>query len=238
MPELTIYDDIGFGGVTGAHVSRAVSNMKSANSLDLRINSPGGDVFEGVAIYEALQRFNGRIVAHIDGLAASAASFIAMAADEIRIAPMGFVMVHEAHGAVLGRSTDMRKAAETLDKISNRIAETYAARTGLSHAEAIALMNAETWFDADEAIATGFADKLTEDAKRKPTAQFDPALHQFKNMPPAAKRLLNSGGDTKVQPKTRHDHMRRLRQRVRVKAAAESWGNPSAFLRRSVNRKR
>lgn len=222
MPELTIYDDIGFEGITGAHVSDMLARMSSANSLDLRINSPGGDVFEGVAIYEALQRFNGRIIAHIDGLAASAASFIAMAADEIRIAPMGFVMIHEAHGAVLGRSTDMRKTAETLDKISSRIASAYSARTGLTEPEAMGLMSVETWFDAEEAIAAGFADKLTEEAKRKVTAKFDPAIHQFKNMPEHAKRLLNSGKAVKANSRSRNDHLRCLRQRVRVKAAAKS----------------
>ncbi len=215
MAELFLYDDIGLGGVTGADMTKALAKLRGANSIDLRINSAGGDVFEGVAIYEALQRFNGRIVAHVDGLAASAASFIAMAADEIRIAPMGFLMIHEAHGGVLGRSTEMRQVADTLDKISGTIAKAYGARTGMTENEASALMKAETWFEADEAIANGFADKLTEQPKRKMAAKFDASLHNFKNMPDRARRLINQ-----ARPAPSNDYLAMARMRARVKAKA------------------
>lgn len=219
MAELFIYDDIGLGGVAGVDVTKALAKLQGANSIDLRINSAGGDVFEGVAIYEALQRFSGRIVAHVDGLAASAASFIAMAADEIRIAPMGFVMVHEAHGGAIGRSTEMRQVADTLDKISGTIAKAYASRTGMNEADAQALMKAETWFDADEAIASGFADRLTEQPKRKVAAKFDASLHSFKNMPEPARRLINQAEATPA-PTNDYLAMARMRARVRAKAAA------------------
>lgn len=134
-----------------------------ARTIHLRINSPGGSVFAARAIEQALREHPARIVAHIDGLAASAATFIAMAADEIIIAPGSLFMIHNAWGAAMGNAADMLDMATLLEKIDGTLVHTYAARTGQSAEQLRGWMAAETWFDADEAVAAKFADRIADD---------------------------------------------------------------------------
>lgn len=223
--QIYLYDDIGPGGVEARDVIAALDKAKGANSIDVRINSAGGDVFEGVAIFEALQRFPGRIVMHIDGLAASAASFIAMAGDEIAIAPMAFAMIHEAHGGVMGRAEDMRSTAETLDKISAQIASAYVARSKITLDEARALMAAETWFTAEQAIAAGLADRLADRPKAMPQARMKAAA-TFRNAPDAVKAMLAASTAKAERPAAKaaaieHKviYLQQARMRARVRAA-------------------
>jgi ATP-dependent Clp protease protease subunit len=170
--ELFIYEQIGFDcwtgeGVTGKGVADALAAMKGVKKLNVFINSEGGDVFEAKTIYTQLKRFDAEKVVHIDGIAASAATFIAMAGDKIITSPVATWMVHEAWTGAMGRSQDMRAIADLLDLENQTIAETYAARTGKTAEEMKALMSAPpdgTWMNAATALEHGFTDEIGEAA--------------------------------------------------------------------------
>ncbi len=163
-PELYIYDDIGpswAGMIDGDSVVRALKQLPAGHKrVIVRINSPGGDVFEAFSIYNALVRHPAEIVVEIDALAASAASIIAMAGDKIRIAQNAMVMVHNAWTIAVGDIHDLTQTVELLAKVGENIVATYAARTGLAAEAVQALLDAETWLTADEAIAQKFADEV------------------------------------------------------------------------------
>src|SRR5687768_7982024 len=129
VAEVSIYDEIGFWGVTASDFVRDIQSV-SAKSLTLHINSPGGDVFDGIAILNALRQHPAEVHVVIDGLAASAASFIAMAGDTITMAPNAMMMIHEASGLVIGNAQEMTEMAALLDKTSANIANVYAQRAG------------------------------------------------------------------------------------------------------------
>lgn len=166
--ELYIYETIGAdwwtgGGITGKSVKDALAEMKGVKSLDIFINSEGGDVFEAKAIYTNLLRFDAEKVVHVDGIAASAATFIAMAGDKIITSPVATWMVHEAWSMAMGRAADMRAMADLLDLENRTIAETYAKQTEGTVDEMLALMDAETWMNAQTALDKGFTDEIAED---------------------------------------------------------------------------
>jgi ATP-dependent Clp endopeptidase proteolytic subunit ClpP len=158
-----IYDEIGghwlFGGVSAVDFVTELSQI--TGDLEVHINSPGGDVFDGLAIYNSLAQRPGKVTTIVDGLAASAASFIAMAGTTRLICPGAMVMIHEASGVCLGNSADMRETAELLDKVSQNLADIYAARSGRADGWRDA-MQRETWYTADEAVAAGLADRVAE----------------------------------------------------------------------------
>lgn len=155
-----------FGGVAPESFVKALRGI-DAKTINLRINSPGGSVFAARAIEQALRDHPAKVVAHIDGLAASAATFIAMAADEVVMGKGALFMIHKAWTGMYGNADDMRAEADLLDKIDGTLADTYAARTGKSADEVAAWMAAETWFTADEAVSAGFADRVAESAGAK-----------------------------------------------------------------------
>ncbi|MEZ2293087.1 head maturation protease, ClpP-related [Variovorax sp. RCC_210] len=158
---LYIYDVIdAWWGVAAAQVAPAIAALDASMTLHLRINSPGGDVFEGRAIRTAVQQFAGKTIAHIDGLAASAATTIADAADEIEITEGGFYMIHNGWTFSMGNKHEMRKTADLLDKVDASIVADYARRTGLDVAQLVDWMDGETWFSADEAVTHGFVSRL------------------------------------------------------------------------------
>jgi ATP-dependent Clp endopeptidase proteolytic subunit ClpP len=162
--ELLLYDEIGFWGITAKQVAETLAEI-DAGEIHLRINSPGGDVFDGVAIYNSLRQHSARIVTHIDGLAASISSVIALAGDEVRMAPNAFFMVHNPWGVTIGDAAVHRKTADTLDKIAGgAIASTYQAKTGAEIEDVERWMNEETWFSAAEAADVGFVDVVEEAA--------------------------------------------------------------------------
>lgn len=191
-----IYDMIdAYWGVSASSFIAALNSVADAKVLHLRINSPGGDVFEGRAIVEAIKRFGGKTIAHVDSLAASAASSIAIAANEVEIAPGAFFMVHNASGMVWGDKNDMRTTADLLEKVEGTIVADYVAKTGKTTEEVVAWMDAETWFTGEEAVANGFAERTTADPAATNAAQasawnlaaFDkaPAALANRNNPPA-----------------------------------------------------
>lgn len=150
-----------FGGVSPkAFIDQL--NAINTKTINLRINSPGGSVFAARTMEQALREHPATIIVHIDGYAASAASFLMMAADEIRIAPGAMVMIHKAWAGVYGNAADLRQTADLLEKIDGTLVATYAARTGKDENQIADWMSAETWFTAQEAVAAGFADRISD----------------------------------------------------------------------------
>jgi ATP-dependent protease ClpP protease subunit len=160
---LDIYDVIGdglFGGISAKNVLDQLKGTRRAKMIGVRINSRGGDVTDGFAIYNLLKDHPARVEVDIDGLAASIASVIAMAGDEIRIASNAFMMVHNPYGLAFGESQSLRQAAGVLDQMRAQIADVYVARTGIDRTHVLAMMDDETWLNAEEAKQHGFADKV------------------------------------------------------------------------------
>jgi ATP-dependent Clp endopeptidase proteolytic subunit ClpP len=161
--EVSIYDEIGFWGVTADDFIKDL-NKVTAPTISLRINSPGGDVFDGIAIYNAIKRHKATVNVHVDGLAASAASFIAMAGDKVTMSTHSQLMIHDAWGLAIGPAEDMRKMADMLDKSSDNIAAIYANRAGGTKDEWRDKMRAETWLTDREAVDAGLADLVDGDS--------------------------------------------------------------------------
>lgn len=176
--EVYIYEEIGQdfwtgSGITAKGFAEQLDALGPVDSITVRINSPGGSVFDGNAIYNALVRHPAKVKVEIDGIAASAASYIAMAGDEINIAENGMVMVHRAHGGCMGNCQDMIEMADVLEKLDGSIAKIYADRTNRKLDTWLAKMDAETWFTADEAVKERLADSITPNKdKRSIVARF------------------------------------------------------------------
>lgn len=153
-----IYDEIGYWGTTAADFVARLAEVDS-RTIELHINSPGGDVFEGVAIYNALRDHSAEVNVIVDALAASAASLIAMAGDTITMNRNSEMMIHDAWGVCVGNAEDMATMATLLGKASDNIASVYAARAGGTLSEWRDAMREESWFSSDEAVTAGLADK-------------------------------------------------------------------------------
>lgn len=155
-----LYDAIDpwFGIDAGAFV-KSLSEI-SAKTIHLRVNSPGGSVFDAEAIQTALQQHKARVVAHIDGMAASAATYIALAADEVEMSDGAMFMIHNAWIVAFGNAAELVDTATLLEKIDANILRDYQAKTGKSTEQLKAWMDAETWFTAQEALANGFVDRI------------------------------------------------------------------------------
>lgn len=167
-PELWIYDVIdswgGDWGVSAADVIDALQLIGDVPEISVRINSPGGDYFEGVAIHNALTRLSAKVTVYVDALAASAASVIAMAGDEIVMGPGSQLMIHEASSMAYGTAADFRHAAQMLDQTNDDVAGFYAARSGGDVTEWRQAVAVETWYTASQAVAAGLADRVAERA--------------------------------------------------------------------------
>lgn len=160
---IEIYDEIGpswAGMIDATTVSKAINEAGPLDTIEVRINSPGGSVFQGIAIYNILRGHAAKKHVKVDGVAASSASVIAMAGDTIEVPKNAFVMIHDPAIVARGGESDMRKAAEMLVKVKAVIVDTYAKRTG-KEPEAIAkMMSEETWMDGDAALEAGFASQV------------------------------------------------------------------------------
>lgn len=159
---LYIYDFIDkYWGVSASAVVDALAQAGDAKTLNVYINSPGGDVFEGRAIMAALARFPGNTIAHIDSLCASAATSIALSCREVRMTDGAYFMIHNAQGLCWGDKSDMREMADTMEKVEIAIVGDYTNKTGKDEKQVKAWMQAETWFTAAEALENGFVDSIT-----------------------------------------------------------------------------
>lgn len=181
--EMYLYADIGDSGWgSGISARQVIDELKALGKIDalnVRINSIGGDVFDGNAIYNALSRHPARIIVDIDGMAASIASVIAMAGDEIRIAKNAMMMIHDPWAMAAGSADDLRKRADLLDQAKTGLVSAYADRTKADAGKISEMMSDETWFTAAEAVEFGLADTVTEELRM--AAKFDPA--RFKRAP-------------------------------------------------------
>ncbi|WP_162784750.1 head maturation protease, ClpP-related [Paracoccus suum] len=190
--EVAIYDEIGAYGDSAKGFLAELGALPEGTPVDLRLNSPGGSVFDAVAIHNAIKRHEGTVTVWIDGIAASAASYIAMAGDEIVMPENAFLMIHDPAGLVMGTAEDMRAMAEALDKVKGSLVSGYAAKSGRTTEEVSALMAAETWFDASDAVAQGFADRLIEPVRI--AANFD--IGRFRNAPPVLVKTVEAEPET------------------------------------------
>jgi len=145
-----------FGGVDPKQFAQALAGIK-ASTINLRVNSPGGSVFAARSMAQAIKDHPAKVIAHVDGLAASAASFLIMAADEIVMAEGSFIMIHNAWSMTIGNAEGLRQEADLLDTIDESLVKTYAKRTNVSKDDIRSMMADETWLDADQAVAQGFA---------------------------------------------------------------------------------
>lgn len=186
---LYVYDaivsDDFWGGVSAQAFVKELAALK-AGTIHLRINSPGGDVFAARAMEQAIREHGSRIVAHIDGYAASAASYLALAADEVLIAEGGFYMIHKAWTIAFGNSEDLMDTAALLEKVDASLVATYAKETGQDPAQIADWMSAETWFNAEEAVKHGFADRIAADAVKDAARWNLAAYAKAPPVPPAA----------------------------------------------------
>jgi ATP-dependent Clp protease protease subunit len=159
---IDLYDEIGYWGVDSKTFRARL--MQASGDVTLRINSGGGDVFDGLGIYNDLIAYDGKVKVEIIGMAASIASIIAMAGDEIVMAPNAFIMIHDAWSIGVGNRHDMKKMSDTLTKIDDALARTYAARTTTGIRAIKDMMDEETWLSAKESVDAGFATSIAEGA--------------------------------------------------------------------------
>ncbi|MFD8075816.1 head maturation protease, ClpP-related [Streptomyces sp. NPDC059718] len=164
-PEMLIYDEI--GGWYGSTADDFIADLRgiTAPNLKLRINSPGGSVFEGIAIANAIRNHPANVTVQVDGIAASIASVIAMAGDRLVMMPQSTLMIHDASGLCMGNAAEMQEMADLLDKLSDNIADVYASQAGGTRDEWRAAMRAESWYLAQEAVDAGLADEVAQSTK-------------------------------------------------------------------------
>jgi len=180
--QVHIYAEIG-GPAHGAGIKAEAFCQEvagiDASSIDVRLNSPGGDVFDGIAIFNALKNHPAQVNIHVDGLAASIASVIAMAGDHISMARGSQMMIHEGHTAAAGTAADMARTSELLNKCSDNIAAFYADRAGGTVELWRERMRAETWYSADEAVQAGLADEVAPTPARGLKASWDLSVFNY-----------------------------------------------------------
>jgi len=208
---LRIYDPIdsygGSWGVSAREFAEMVDGLDaSVSEIRVHLNSPGGEVFDAIAITNTLRAHKARVVAIVDGIAASAASVIACAADELIMSPHSQLMIHDAWGVCVGNAGDMAEMAKTLNKISATIADVYASKAG-DGVDWRAAMAAESWFSAEEAVSAGLADSIA-DSGSKVENRFDLSMFNFAgrdNAPPpvlaepeASDPISNTGESERV----------------------------------------
>tara|TARA_R110000764_G_scaffold129866_2_gene217615 strand:+ start:1133 stop:2128 length:996 start_codon:yes stop_codon:yes gene_type:complete len=177
VADVYLFNDIGTFGITAQNFIDEIKEYEDTE-LNIHINSLGGEVFEGMAIYSIIQRRKAKTTVYIEGIAASIASVIALAADEVIMSENSLLMIHNAWGGTQGEAKDMRKQAEILDKITNEIAEVYVKKSGIPYNEVIRMMDEETWLTAEEAVALGLVDSISEPIKV--AAKYD--VSKYKNI--------------------------------------------------------
>lgn len=180
-----VYSEIGYWGVNALDFTAQLNEL-TARTIHLHINSPGGDVFDGLAIANAIRAHPSRVVTHVDGLAASIASIVALAGDRVLMADNSFMMIHHPWTIAMGNAKEFRTQADLLDKIGGSIVGEYMKATSKDQATVTGWMDEEKWFSAAEALDVGFIDKIENETKVEEAdvaALYD--LSVFKNTPAA-----------------------------------------------------
>ncbi len=177
MNNIFLYDEIGLGSVTAAWFAGELA--KATGPVTVHINSPGGSIFEGLAIMAAINKHRAPVAIEIDGIAASIASVLAMAGRPIRMASNGMLMIHNATTLMHGDAAALRKQAATLEQVQGQLVDVYAKKTGIEAERLLAMMDEETWLTAADAKALGFVDEIMEPMRM--AACFD--LSKYRNAP-------------------------------------------------------
>ncbi len=164
--EVWIYDEIGMWGISASDFAQDLAAIDT-DSISVRLNSPGGEVYDGIAILNALIAHPAHVTVNVDGLAASVASVIAMAGDKVVMGSHSEMMIHDASTIAIGNAAEVREVADMLDRVSNNIAQVYSERAGGKPANWRSLMLDETWFSADEAVKAGLADEVAPAPKER-----------------------------------------------------------------------
>ena len=178
--EIRIYEEIGLWGITAKNFATDLEALGDLKQLTVRLHSPGGDVYDALAIHNALQRHPAAVTIYIDGLCASAATLVALAGDEVHMASNGQYMIHEPWTITVGDSEDHQRRADLLDTTADQIVALYARKSGQSPDSIRELMRAETWMTAQQALDLGFIDAIDEPL-RIAAKVFD--LSRFSNSP-------------------------------------------------------
>lgn len=217
---LRIYDPIdswgGDWGVSAREFADALRQVPNAQQIQLHLNSPGGEVFEAIAILNGLRNHPATVTAVVDGLAASAASFIAAGVDRLVMGQNSQLMVHDPWGICIGPATDMRNLADQLDHIGDNIASVYQGKAGGALADWRAVMLAETWYSAEEAVTAGLADEVAGSAGQdaQPQNAFDLNTFQYPGRA-AAPPPLPIAASVETAADLRQLHARRHRHNAR-----------------------
>jgi ATP-dependent Clp protease, protease subunit len=182
--EILLYEDIGegwFGGISAKQFAQDLNAMGDIDSIDLRINSSGGSVFDGLAIYNILLKHKAVVNVYIDGVALSIASVIAMAGNTINMADNALFMIHNPWGQAIGTAKDLREKADLMDTVKESLVLTYAKKTNMAVNAIAQMMEDETWMNAQDAKKNGFIDNVTGAVMEKLAAHVD--VKRFKNAP-------------------------------------------------------
>lgn len=226
---LSIYDEIGFWGVQAKDFIKELGSVE-AKSLTVEINSPGGDVFAALAMYNALRASGKEIVTKVMGVAASAASLIFMSGDK-RVMPKNtHLMIHNPWSFAMGNADELREQADALDKIGSSLTATYAARSGVAEDKLSEMLSKDTWISADEALADGFATEVVDEVKAQ--AKFDMARA---DLPEAVKAVFaqetesapsegDNSGESGDEPQTAFaDQVQALAKAAGMEVFASGW---------------
>ena len=181
--EISIFDEIGYYGVSAKQFIGDLKRVPADHEIVLKIHSPGGEVFDGNAIFNALKRHPGGVTVQIEGLAASMATVISLAGAPVKMAANGFYMIHNPWGVAMGDADEMRDQAALLEKIREGMIAAYASKSGQDPEQIAAWMDAETWFSAEEAQAAGFVDEVTDSLAIAASANKFSRLGKFRNAP-------------------------------------------------------
>jgi ATP-dependent protease ClpP protease subunit len=186
-PEFFIYDEI--GGENGMRPQQFIKDFKSVSgNKTIRIHSPGGNIFDGMVMFSAISEEKANVTAKIDGIAASIAAVIPLAANKIIISENGFMMIHRAFANITGDADELRRNADALEKVEKQIISAISNRTKKSKSEVFSRMSDVSWFNSDEAVKFGLADEKQESIEV--SNSFD--LSMFNNLPDAVKNLQTS----------------------------------------------
>lgn len=193
--DIYIYDEIGGWGISARRFTEDLISLGNLSHINLHIHSPGGEVFDGIAIYNQLKNHSATITVYIDGLAASMASVIAMVGDTVIMPKNAMMMIHKPWGVSWGDANDMREYADLLDKLENVLIPAYVAKTGKTTEEITAMLEQETWLDGDECVEHGFADKVIEPVKAMASLT-SKRIEEFSSMPSAIKNQIKPKNTT------------------------------------------
>lgn len=194
--DIYIYDEIGGWGISARGFTEDLLSLGNLSHINLHIHSPGGEVFDGIAIYNQLKNHSATITVYIDGLAASMASVIAMVGDTVIMPKNAMMMIHKPWGVSWGDANDMREYADLLDKLENVLIPAYVAKTGKTTEEMTAMLEQETWLDGDECVEHGFADKVIEPVKAMASLT-SKRIEEFSSMPSTIKNQITPKNTTK-----------------------------------------